>query len=182
MFRKGKERIFFGRPGSGTSDHREHRKKMTTENTEKISRSPEETEKIGEKLACELKPGDVVALIGGIGAGKTTFVRGLAQGLGVPPSSVASPSFVLVRQYTSGRLPLYHADLFRLENLPAAASVGLEECYEAGGVTLIEWANKVPGVLPEEFLEIRFDTVDPETRRLTAVPHGFCWQGRKLFS
>ena len=153
---------------------------MVTDGTEKASRSPEETEKLGETLARELKPGDVVTLIGEIGAGKTTFVRGLARGLGVPDGSVASPSFVLVRQYTSGRMPLYHADLFRLENLPQAASVGLEECYEAGGVTLIEWGNKVPGVLPEQFLEIRFEAMDPESRRLTAVPHGPIYQGRKF--
>ena len=148
---------------------------------EAISHSVEETEALGAALAARLKPGDVVTLIGEIGAGKTTFVRGLAQGLGVPAGSVASPSFVLVRQYTSGRMPLYHADLFRLENLPQAANVGLEECYEAGGVTLIEWANKVPGILPEQFLEIRFEVVDPGTRRLTAVPHGPLYAGRSLF-
>ena len=147
-----------------------------------ISRSVEETEKLGMELAAELRPGDVVALIGEIGAGKTTFVRGLARGLGVPAGSVASPSFVLVRQYSSGRMPLYHADLFRLDNLPQAAGVGLEECYESGGVTLIEWGNKVPGVLPEEFLEIRFEALDPESRRLTAVPHGPRYLGRNFFA
>jgi tRNA threonylcarbamoyladenosine biosynthesis protein TsaE len=147
---------------------------------EKFSRSPEETEALGAELAKSLRPGDVVALIGEIGAGKTTFARGLARGLGVPDGSVASPSFVLVRQYTTGRLPLYHADLFRLENLPQAANVGLEEFYEAGGVTLIEWGNKVPGVLPEQFLEIRFETVDPESRRLTLQPHGPLYEGRKF--
>ena len=145
-----------------------------------ISNSAEETENLGAALGRELRSGDVVTLIGEIGAGKTTFVRGLAQGLGVPAGSVASPSFVLVRQYTSGRMPLYHADLFRLENLPQAANVGLEECYEAGGVTLIEWANKVPGVLPEQFLEIRFEAMDPESRRLTLQPHGPLYQGRKF--
>ena len=144
------------------------------------SHSVEETEAFGAALARELRPGDVVTLIGEIGAGKTTFVRGLARGLGVSAGSVASPSFVLVRQYTSGRMPLYHADLFRLENLPQAANVGLEECYEAGGVTLIEWANKVPGVLPEQFLEIRFETEDPETRRLVMIPHGPLYRGRKF--
>ena len=147
---------------------------------EALSRSVEETEALGEALAREMRPGDVVALIGEIGAGKTTFARGLARGLGVPAGSVVSPSFVLVRQYSSGRMPLYHADLFRLDNLPQAANVGLEECYEAGGVTLIEWGNKVPGVLPDQFLEIRFESPDPETRRLTAVPHGPRYEGRKF--
>ena len=146
-----------------------------------ISHSVEETEALGAAVAKQLKPGDVLTLIGEIGAGKTTFVRGLAQGLGIPASSVASPSFVLIRQYTTGRMPLYHADLFRLDHLPPAANVALEECYEAGGVTLIEWANKVPGVLPEEFLEIRFEVLDPEGRRLTAVAHGPLYLGRKFF-
>ncbi|MDO8730654.1 MAG: tRNA (adenosine(37)-N6)-threonylcarbamoyltransferase complex ATPase subunit type 1 TsaE [Candidatus Omnitrophota bacterium] len=149
---------------------------------EAISHSVEETEQLGVELAKSLRSGDVVTLIGEIGAGKTTFVRGLALGLGVAAGSVASPSFVLVRQYTSGRMPLYHADLFRLENLPQAANVGLEECYEAGGVTLIEWANKVPGVLPEQFLEIRFEAMDPESRRLTLQPHGPLYQGRKFLA
>ena len=145
------------------------------------SHSVEETERLGMELARALRSGDVVALVGEIGAGKTTFVRGLARGLGVPDGSVASPSFVLVRQYTAGRMPLYHADLFRLDNSAAAVSVGLEECYEAGGVTLIEWANKVLGVLPEQFLEIRFEATDPETRRLTAILHGPLYQGRPFF-
>ena len=146
-----------------------------------ISRSVEETERLGADLARALRPGDVVALIGEIGAGKTTFVRGLAQGLGVPASSVASPSFVLVRQYTSGRIPLYHADLFRLDSLPQAANVGLEDYYEKGGVTLIEWANQVPGVLPEEFLEVRFEVVSPEARRLSVAARGPRYQGRNYF-
>jgi len=146
-----------------------------------LSHSVEETERLGAALAAQLKTGDVVALTGEIGAGKTTFVRGLAQGLGIPASSVASPSFVLIRQYTAGRMPLYHADLFRLDHLPQAANIGLEECYEAGGVTLIEWANKVPGVLPAEFLELRFEVLDPESRRLTAVPHGPRYLGRSYF-
>lgn len=146
-----------------------------------ISHSEEETERLGVELARSLQPGDVVTLIGEIGAGKTTFVRGLARGLGIPDGSVASPSFVLVRQYTPGRMPLYHADLFRLEGLASAAGVGLEECYEAGGITLIEWANKVPDALPEQYLEIRFEAPAPETRRLTAVPRGPLYQGRKFF-
>ena len=98
-------------------------------------------------------------------------MRGLAEGLGVPPRTVASPSFVLVREY-HGRLPIYHADLFRLEGLPAALTVGLEDFYSQGGVTLIEWANQVPGILPDEYLEIRFEVVDDETRRLSLIPHG----------
>ncbi len=141
------------------------------------SRSAEETEAIGRRLAARLKPGDVVALTGEIGAGKTTFVRGLAEGLGVPPRSVASPSFVLVREYR-GRLPVYHADLFRLEGKAGAATVGLEDFYEQGGVTVIEWADRVPGILPEEHLEIRFDAPDAGTRRLSFFPQGDSYRAR----
>lgn len=141
------------------------------------SHSPEETEEIGRRLAGRLRAGDVVALTGEIGAGKTTFVRGLAEGLGVPAGSVASPSFVLVREYR-GRLPVYHADLFRLEGLPDAATVGLEDFYPRGGVTVIEWADQVPGVLPEEHLEIRFEAPDPETRRLRFLPRGDSYRAR----
>lgn len=144
----------------------------------KISRSPEDTHAIGAKLARQFKPGDVVALVGDIGAGKTTLVRGIAEGLSIPASSVASPSFVLIREYHGGRLPVYHADLFRLDGMPAAASVGLEEFYEEDGVVLIEWANKIPGVLPEEYLEIRFETIDPQSRCFTAHPHGKRYEGR----
>lgn len=136
-----------------------------------VSRSPEETEALGLKLARRLQPGDVLALTGEIGSGKTTFVRGLARGLEVPEGSVSSPSFVLVREYR-GRMPLYHADLFRLESLPEAATVGLEEYFESAGVTVIEWADRVPGVLPPEFLEVRFEVSDRQTRVLCLVAHG----------
>ncbi len=135
------------------------------------SRSPAQTKRLGKKLARHLEANDVLVLTGEIGAGKTTFVQGVAEGLGVPPRRVVSPSFVLVREYL-GRMPLYHADLFRLDRLPEAANVGLEEYYEASGVTVIEWANRIPDVLPEQFLEVRFSVTNPTTRRLTVVPHG----------
>jgi len=141
------------------------------------SRSSDDTKRLGEKLARSLKPQDVLALIGEIGAGKTTFVQGIARGLGVPRDAVASPSFVLIREYL-GRMPLIHADLFRLEGLPEAATVGLEEYYEGPGVTVIEWANRIPGVLPEEFLEVHFDLLDSENRRISLIPHGLRYEQR----
>jgi len=84
-----------------------------------------------------------------------------------------------VREYR-GRLPLYHADLFRLEGLPEAFNVGLEEYGEGDGVMVIEWANRIPEVLPEQFLEIRFEALDPRRRRLRTVSHGARYQGRFL--
>lgn len=142
------------------------------------SRSPAQTRRLGAQIAKQLKPGDVVALTGAIGAGKTTFVKGLAQGLGVPADAVSSPSFVLVREY-SGRIPLYHADLFRLEGLPEAMTVGLEEYYEAQGVTVIEWGMQIPAVLPNEFLEICFKVTDSKTRQLKLIPHGVSYRGKR---
>ena len=146
-----------------------------------VSHSPEETQRLGAELARHLQSGDVLALTGEIGSGKTTLVRGLAEGLGIPVSSVASPSFVLVREYRRGRIPLYHSDLFRLEGVPETMTVGLEEYYEGDGVTVIEWANKIPTILPEQFLEIRFETMDPETRQLTILPHGLRYEGRDFW-
>jgi len=141
------------------------------------SDSPEKTEALGAALAGQLQAGDVIALTGEIGAGKTTFVRGVADGLAVPKRTVASPSFVLVREY-SGRLPLFHADLYRLEGMPEAATVGLEEYYEREGVTLIEWATQIPDILPEAYLEVQFEVPTPDTRILRLVPHGQRYEGR----
>lgn len=143
-----------------------------------VSDSEDQTRRLGEGLASQLRPGDVVALTGQVGSGKTTFVQGLAAGLGVPGGRVASPSFVLVREYR-GRVPLYHADLFRLEGLTDTGTVGLEEYFEAGGVTVIEWANRVPEVLPEDHLEIEFDLSGPSERRLRLVPHGKGYEDRR---
>jgi tRNA threonylcarbamoyladenosine biosynthesis protein TsaE len=142
-----------------------------------LSRSPTQTRRFGARLAKGLKRKDVVALTGPIGAGKTTFVQGLAQGLKVPPSTVNSPSFVLMKEY-EGKIPLYHADLFRLEHLPEAFSVGLEEYYEGKGVTVVEWANRIPGILPAEFLEVQFQVIDPKTRKITIVPNGAAYERR----
>ena len=142
-----------------------------------LSRSPAQTKRFAAKLARALEPGDVLALTGEIGSGKTTFVQGLAGGLEVPEGVVASPSFVLVREY-QGRMPIFHADLFRLKKLPEAATVGLEEYYDSKGVTVIEWANRIPGVLPEEFLEIRFTPADQTTRKISILPHGQRYEKR----
>ncbi|MBI1953656.1 MAG: tRNA (adenosine(37)-N6)-threonylcarbamoyltransferase complex ATPase subunit type 1 TsaE [Candidatus Omnitrophica bacterium] len=143
------------------------------------SASPAATRRLGEGLARKLQAGDVLALTGPVGAGKTVFVQGLARGLQIPEGKVASPSFVLVREY-QGRMGLFHADLFRLEGLPEARTVGLEEYYERDGVTVIEWANQVPGILPEEYLEIHFEVVDPRRRRLTLAAHGSRYENREF--
>jgi tRNA threonylcarbamoyladenosine biosynthesis protein TsaE len=103
--------------------------------------SESDTSAAGGRLATVLEAGDVVLLVGELGAGKTAFVRGLARGLGARPEDVSSPTFTLVQEYRGGRLPLYHVDLYRLE--PAEiADLGLDELIEGDGVVAIEWADR----------------------------------------
>jgi len=120
-----------------------------------ISHSPEETEAAGRRLAAALRPGDVVALTGDLGAGKTAFTRGLAAGLGCG-DAVSSPTFTLIQEYGGGRLPLYHMDLYRLESVEEAIRIGIEEYLEGDGVAVIEWAEKFPDLLPPGTRRLRF--------------------------
>jgi tRNA threonylcarbamoyladenosine biosynthesis protein TsaE len=109
---------------------------------ETISRSESETEALGAVLARDLRPGDVVALTGDLGAGKTAFVRGLARGLSLDPGQVSSPTFALVHEYRGGRLPLFHVDLYRLSGAEAE-DLGLDELGVADGVLAIEWPERL---------------------------------------
>ena len=112
-----------------------------------MTRSPEETESLGEELGRGLHGGEVVLLEGELGAGKTAFVRGLAEGLGVDPSEVSSPTFTLIQEYRGGRLPLYHVDLYRLNDAREVDDLGLEE-MASDGVLALEWADKLPRPIP----------------------------------
>ncbi len=124
-----------------------------------------ETTAAARKLARSLTPGSVVLLFGDLGAGKTAFVRGLAEGLGVPTEEVSSPTFTLVQEYRGGRLPLYHADLYRLNDAREIADLGLDELGE-NGVLAIEWADKLPAPVPNAIaVHIHYGSGD--TRRLT---------------
>src|SRR5579862_9853814 len=113
-----------------------------------ITYSEEETAAAGRELARTLAPGSIVLLSGDLGAGKTAFVRGMADGLGIDPADVTSPTFVLVQEYRSGRLPLYHVDLYRL-NPTEVDDLGLDEMTLAGGVTAIEWPDRLPRAFEE---------------------------------
>ena len=132
------------------------------------SHSPAETFALGERTAATLRPGDVLALCGDLGAGKTHFVKGLAAGLGVA-SSVTSPTFTLIHEYPGGRLPLYHLDFYRLESEDDALRIGFEEYLDAGGVLAIEWADKFPALLPPHtrWLEFR---VEGDARVIEEAP------------
>lgn len=118
------------------------------------SNSPDTTKAIGEKLGRFLEAGDVVALYGDLGAGKTCFAQGVARGLGIL-SNVTSPTFVLLREY-EGRLPLYHFDAYRLNGAEDFTQLGGEEYLSGNGVSVIEWAERVAEALPEDRLEVEF--------------------------
>jgi tRNA threonylcarbamoyladenosine biosynthesis protein TsaE len=121
------------------------------------------TEELGRRLANLLFPGAVVALVGPLGAGKTHFVRAVVEGLGGDGRRVSSPTFALIHEY-AGRLPLYHFDTYRLPNMAAFADLGVNEYFDGDGVCLIEWADRVEGVLPAEHLRATIDVTGEMTR------------------
>jgi tRNA threonylcarbamoyladenosine biosynthesis protein TsaE len=119
------------------------------------------------KLGALLSEGDVVALAGELGSGKTWFTKGLALGLGVSPdNTVTSPSFTLVNEY-KGRYIFYHMDFYRLENLPEVLSAGLEEYLHERGVVALEWADRWPEMLPEKRVMVKFLIIDGHRREIT---------------
>jgi tRNA threonylcarbamoyladenosine biosynthesis protein TsaE len=130
----------------------------------------EETESLGERLASGLAPGDILALYGELGAGKTCLVRGIARGLGIDEGSVASPSFTLINEYP-GRVPLVHLDGYRLDSAEAFEELGLEDYFEGEGVLVIEWAEKVPD-LPEDRIDIVIRWVDEQRRHFRISARG----------
>jgi tRNA threonylcarbamoyladenosine biosynthesis protein TsaE len=130
-----------------------------------ISHSPEETEAAGERLAANLGPGDVVALTGELGAGKTCFTQGLARGLGVPRRAV-SPTFVLVNEYR-GRVPVHHVDAYRTGSLTELLDLGLDELFAGDGVTVVEWADKLLPLLPSHTVHVHIEGVGDEPRAIT---------------
>ncbi|MBZ5560030.1 MAG: tRNA (adenosine(37)-N6)-threonylcarbamoyltransferase complex ATPase subunit type 1 TsaE [Acidobacteriia bacterium] len=127
--------------------------------------SERETSAVGRELASTLASGAVVLLFGDLGAGKTAFVRGMAEGLGVAPEEVSSPTFTLLQEYRGGRLPLFHVDLYRLNDPREIDDLGLDEIAE-GGVLVIEWAEKLPRPNPGA-IEVRIAHGDGDTRAIT---------------
>ncbi len=136
------------------------------------SRSARATFEAGARLGRLLAPGDVVALVGDLGAGKTQLVRGACEGAGVPREEVASPSFAIVASY-HGRLPVHHADLYRIGDADELYGTGFQDLV-GDGALLVEWADRVPGALPAERLEVRLahDEADEGRRRIAIVGTG----------
>lgn len=109
----------------------------------------EDTRRFGHQVADQLEAGDILALVGDLGTGKTTLTRYIAEGLGIS-ETVTSPTFTIVKEYRSGRLPLFHFDVYRLEDEEALMETGSQEYFEAGGVCVIEWADQIADLLPED--------------------------------
>ncbi|MDI7259514.1 MAG: tRNA (adenosine(37)-N6)-threonylcarbamoyltransferase complex ATPase subunit type 1 TsaE [Thermodesulfobacteriota bacterium] len=136
------------------------------------AKNARETVQVGKKIGQWLRRGDVVALTGELGAGKTQFVKGLAAGTGVYKTAyISSPSFMLINEY-KGRIPFYHIDLFRLKEEKEAKELGLEEYFHGEGITAIEWADRIPSLLPEELLRIHIDYTGKQTRSIEIVAKG----------
>jgi tRNA threonylcarbamoyladenosine biosynthesis protein TsaE len=131
---------------------------------ERETRSEAETTAVARELALTLKAGDVILLSGNLGAGKTAFVRGLADGLGIDPHEVSSPTFTLIHEYRGGRLALYHADLYRLQRA-ATEDLGIEELGVSDGVLAIDWPDRLSHGMPGA-IEIHIDIVDEVTRTI----------------
>jgi tRNA threonylcarbamoyladenosine biosynthesis protein TsaE len=125
--------------------------------------TPDDTAELGRRLGKLLFPGAVVALVGPLGAGKTTLVRATAAALGADPRSVTSPTFALVHEYP-GRVPVYHFDAYRLTDVQAFLDLGVEEYFAGDGVCLVEWADRVAAALPGEHLRVTLG-VEGEGRR-----------------
>jgi tRNA threonylcarbamoyladenosine biosynthesis protein TsaE len=135
-----------------------------------ISHSAAQTQRAGSALAQLLQPGDIIWLEGELGAGKTTFTKGIAQGLGVT-GYVNSPTFTLVNEY-QGRLPVYHLDCYRLESGREALDFGIEEYLYGEGVTIIEWPERIREILPPEYLRVQLRYVTDTKRSLRLEPSG----------
>ena len=136
-----------------------------------VTNSAAETRALGERLAGQLKAGDVILLEGELGAGKSEFARGVAKGLGVQ-ETVTSPSFTILNVYDSGVIPLYHFEWYRLESAEELYELGMDEYLCGDGVSLVEWPGRCPDAVPESCLVIRIETEGENIRRITEVPRG----------
>ena len=135
-----------------------------------ISRSPEDTHRLAAELLTDLRAGSILALHGELGSGKTCFVQGLAKALGID-RAVNSPTFAIVNEYP-GHPPLYHMDLYRIHSAAEALDLGLDEYLHGRGITAIEWAERVSGLLPPTTLHIRFEPGNEQDERVITIRKG----------
>ncbi len=130
-----------------------------------ITNSPEETEAIGAALGKILQPGAVIAYLGDLGAGKTAFTRGLARGLGAS-DTVTSPTYTIVNEYLSGRIPLFHFDMYRLASSDDLWDIGWEDYLDRGGVCAVEWSENVADAL-ENAITVNIEKIGEDSRKIT---------------
>ena len=138
-------------------------------NLKYISKNIEDTLTIAENIESEKFPNMVICLEGDLGCGKTVFVKAFARALGID-ESITSPTFTIIKEYFSGEMPLYHMDVYRLND--DFENVGLEDYFNKDGITIIEWSDMIKEYLPEERLEIKFKVIDENTRVLILTPFG----------
>jgi tRNA threonylcarbamoyladenosine biosynthesis protein TsaE len=132
-----------------------------------ISNSPDETESFGQQFAGTVKPGDVIALVGDLGSGKTQFVKGLTAAVGAT-TAATSPTFTLIHEYFGGLMPVYHFDFFRVEDRESAERLGLDDYLFGDGVSVVEWADRFPDLIPETARWVSFETKSETQRAITA--------------
>jgi tRNA threonylcarbamoyladenosine biosynthesis protein TsaE len=130
-----------------------------------ISNSAAETEDFGRRFAKDVSAGSVLALTGELGTGKTQFVKGLVAGLG-SDAGVTSPTFTIIHEYSGGRLPVYHFDFFRLQDRQSIAQLGLDDYFFGDGVSVIEWADRFPELIPTQARWIAFETMSENARTI----------------
>lgn len=135
------------------------------------SHSVADTRSVGAALAQQLQPGDVLLMLGDMGAGKSEFTRGLARGLGVT-GYVTSPTFTILQVHEDGRLPLYHFDWYRLNDVEELYELSMDEYLHAGGVAVVEWPSRAEEAVPEIYLEVALEPAGDDQRRITLTPVG----------
>ncbi|HEV8205807.1 MAG TPA: tRNA (adenosine(37)-N6)-threonylcarbamoyltransferase complex ATPase subunit type 1 TsaE [Acidimicrobiia bacterium] len=142
-----------------------------------VTRSTDETLELARAVAELLRPGDVVSLVGELGAGKTVFARGVARALGVT-ELVVSPTFTIVREY-EGRVPLVHVDVYRIDAVQELHDLGFEEVVRDDAVTLVEWGDRIDGLLPGDRLDVRLAPGAADDERVVEIEgHGHSWRAR----
>jgi len=136
------------------------------------SSSPQETINLGKRLAKYLRKKDLVCLFGDLGSGKTVFVKGIAEGLGIRNKDILSPSFVLIREHRTADIPFYHLDLYRLKSYREICSLGYEEYLYPDGITVVEWADRIERLLPVNFLRVELLFEGERKRKISFMPFG----------
>ncbi len=138
-----------------------------------MTESPAATQALGRRLGSVLKAGSVIGLTGELGSGKTLLTRGICEGLGVPLRQVNSPTFVLVNEYR-GRLPVFHLDVYRLDGAADAVDLGITDYFQRAeeGIMIVEWAEKLPGVLPDDRLDVTIERLSARKRRFSFTADG----------